>query len=107
MGIPVLMGGPHVTFLPEEALEHSDFIIRGEGERPLEAFIDAWEGNRNFDAVPNLSRLKDGRVVHNPMLPLDKDLDAIPHTDFTLLKPDRPARRFTPPLPCEVQSCQK
>jgi len=102
MGIPVLMGGPHVTFLPEEALEHSDFIIRGEGERALEAFIDAWEGNRNFDSVPNLSRLKDGRVVHNPMLPPAKDLDAIPHTDFTLLKPDRPARRFTPPIPVQT-----
>ena len=29
MGIPVLMGGPHVTFLADEALEHADFVIPG------------------------------------------------------------------------------
>ncbi|GAH30044.1 unnamed protein product, partial [marine sediment metagenome] len=31
-GVPVIMGGAHVTFMTEEALEHADFVIRGEGE---------------------------------------------------------------------------
>ncbi|MBN1225000.1 MAG: cobalamin-dependent protein, partial [Candidatus Aminicenantes bacterium] len=31
MGIPVIMGGPHVSFQTEEALGHADFVIRGEG----------------------------------------------------------------------------
>lgn len=102
MGIPVLMGGPHVTFLSEEALEHADFVIRGEGEKPLNAFIDAWEKAGSFDNVPNLSRKKDGRVVHNPMQPFEKDLDALPYPDFSLLKPDQPARRFSPPIPVQT-----
>jgi radical SAM superfamily enzyme YgiQ (UPF0313 family) len=102
MGIPVLMGGPHVTFLTEEALQHSDFVIRGEGERALEAFIDAWETGGSYDAVPNLSRIREGRVVHNPLLPVDKDLDAIPYTDFSLLKPDQSTRRFNPPIPVQT-----
>lgn len=31
-GIRVVMGGPHVTFLPQEALRHSDAIVIGEAE---------------------------------------------------------------------------
>jgi radical SAM superfamily enzyme YgiQ (UPF0313 family) len=29
LGIPVIMGGAHPTFLPDEALEYADFVIRG------------------------------------------------------------------------------
>jgi radical SAM superfamily enzyme YgiQ (UPF0313 family) len=32
MGIPVVMGGPHVSCLPGEALEHGDCVVVGEGE---------------------------------------------------------------------------
>lgn len=31
-GVPVVMGGYHVTLLPEEALEHADSIMTGNGE---------------------------------------------------------------------------
>ena len=38
--IPVVMGGPHVTFLPEEALEKgADFVVRGEGERAFPELV--------------------------------------------------------------------
>jgi radical SAM superfamily enzyme YgiQ (UPF0313 family) len=30
--IPVVMGGPHVSALPEEAIEHCDAVVVGEGE---------------------------------------------------------------------------
>ena len=32
MGVPVVMGGLHVTALPEEALEHCSAVVVGEGE---------------------------------------------------------------------------
>ncbi len=103
MGIPVLMGGPHVTFLADEALEHADFVFRGEGERPLMAFVDAWECGRDPAGTPNLSfRAADGRIVHDPLLPLREDLDTVPYPDLSLLKPDPRRRKFQPPIPVQT-----
>jgi len=31
-GVPVVMGGPHVTALPDEAAGHADAVVAGEGE---------------------------------------------------------------------------
>lgn len=86
MGIPVIMGGPHVTFLTEEALEHADFVIRGEGEHALVSFIDAWENGKDFYNVPNLSFKLNGSVIHNPMQPFVEELDELPFPDFSLFK---------------------
>ena len=86
MGIPVLMGGPHPTFLADEALEYCDYVIRGEGERALTQFIDAWEKEGDFSSVANLSYKSAGKVIHNPMgLPIE-NLDTLPYPDFTLFK---------------------
>ncbi|MBN1274057.1 MAG: B12-binding domain-containing radical SAM protein [Candidatus Aminicenantes bacterium] len=83
MNIPVIMGGPHVTFLTTEALQHADYVIRGEGEEALPAFIDAWEKGEDFTGIPNLSYLKNGKTIHNPLNPFIHDLDAFPSPDFT------------------------
>ncbi len=83
MNIPVIMGGPHVTFLTNEALKHTDYVIRGEGEEALSAFIDAWEKDGDFSKVPNLSYRKNGKLIHNPLNPFIQDLDTIPTPDFS------------------------
>jgi len=86
LGVKVIMGGPHVTFLTEEALAHADFVIRGEGEKALPAFAEAWEKGLGFENVPNLSYWQDGVIRHNPMQAHVDDLDAIPIPDLTLSK---------------------
>jgi len=91
MGIPVILGGPHVTFLPEEALDHADFVIRGEGEHALMKFIDAWEDRSSFTFVPNLSYWKNEKKTHNPRGGFFEDLDRIPFPDFT--QHEMPERR--------------
>lgn len=84
-GVPVLMGGPHVTFLAEEALQHADFVIRGEGEVALLSFMDAWESDRDFTRVPNLSYASNGETRHNAMGAVLEDLDRIPFPDLSPL----------------------
>src|SRR5262245_21770540 len=40
-GAIAVLGGTHVSFLPEEALEHADFVVRGEGEFAFQELVDA------------------------------------------------------------------
>ena len=41
-GVRTMIGGPHATFMPQEALEHADYVCVGEGENSV---IDIVEGN--------------------------------------------------------------
>lgn len=86
LGRPVILGGPHVTFLADEAMEHADFLVRGEGEETLMAFIDSWEKGEDLSSIPSLSYRKNGEVVHNPYRPSWVDLDGIPFPDLSLLR---------------------
>ncbi len=65
--VPILIGGSHPTALPEAVLRDPDvdFIIRGEGERPLVALIEALRHGRDLRAVPNLGFKQDGECVVN------------------------------------------
>lgn len=64
----VLMGGYHVTAMPQEAMQHADQIIVGEGEQVI---LDVVEG-----------RITD-RLVHG--IP-NCDLDKVPFPDYSILK---------------------
>jgi radical SAM superfamily enzyme YgiQ (UPF0313 family) len=88
-GIPVIMGGPHVTFMSDEALQHADYVIRGEGEIPLMRFVDAWERDAGMGDVPNLSYRTRCGIVHNPMISHENNLDQFPLCDFSLIKDKR------------------
>ncbi len=86
-GVPVIMGGPHVSFLPAEALEHSDYVIRGEGEEALPKLLDALFGKGRLEHVPNLCwRGEDGRMLQNEWSSTIEDLDSLPYADFSLIQ---------------------
>ena len=99
MGIPVIIGGPHVTYLAEEALDHADFVIRGEGEKTLMELVEAWEAGREYALVSGLSYRKDGQIRHNPGRPFAEKLDDIPYPDFSLLRSDRGLHRSVRTIP--------
>ena len=77
--VPVVIGGSHVTFMADEALEHGDFVARGEGgERLMAELIEALSGDRELDSIAGLSFRRGGQVVHNPPRARCADLDSLP-----------------------------
>jgi radical SAM superfamily enzyme YgiQ (UPF0313 family) len=85
--IPIVMGGPHPTFLPDEILENgADFAVRGEGEKTILELIDALEGKINFFDVDGLSFKNNGNIVHNKDRELINNLDEIPFPDWSLIE---------------------
>jgi radical SAM superfamily enzyme YgiQ (UPF0313 family) len=84
-GIPVVMGGPHVTFLPDEALEHCDYVIRGEADDLIVDFVKRLEAGADLTTMPSLSWRPDGEVVHNPACPTCPDVEALPVPDLALI----------------------
>jgi radical SAM superfamily enzyme YgiQ (UPF0313 family) len=88
-GIAVL-GGTHVSFLPEEALAHADFVVRGEGEFAFQELVDAIQAGHGFEQIKNLSYLVDGKPVHLPERPKIPNLDVNPIPDYRLITGWRP-----------------
>jgi len=70
-GVPVVMGGPHVTVLPEEAGQHCDAVVVGEGEPCWNRILSDCEAHR-------LKAIYDAR-------PFDYDLAEAPVPAFELL----------------------
>jgi len=69
-GAIVVMGGTHTSFMPEEGLQHADFIVRGEGEFAFQELVDAIQRGDGFDKIQNLTyRTDDGRLVNNAERP--------------------------------------
>lgn len=64
----VIIGGMHVTYLPEEALQHADQVLTGEGEQVI---LDVVEG-----------RITDRIVAGIPY----ENLDEAPFPDYSILK---------------------
>lgn len=73
--IITVVGGPHVSFLPEQSLREApfiDFIIRGEGERAMVELVRSIDLNLSYDNVPNISYRKKDTLLNNTIAsPLD------------------------------------
>ncbi len=87
LDIPVIMGGAHPTFMPDEALEYADFVIRGEGDYSLVELLAYLEkGTPTRTDIKGLS-YKDsgGKNVHNSSPDFIQNLDSLPEPDFSLV----------------------
>ncbi len=85
----IVMGGTHPTFVPDEALQHCDFVVRGEGEEALVELVRCLESGADYRGIANLSWVEDGQAIHNPERPKAEDLDVLPIPDFSLVPSGR------------------
>jgi radical SAM superfamily enzyme YgiQ (UPF0313 family) len=93
-GILTVIGGPHVSAVPEETLKrfpHFDLAVLGEGEATLVELMEALSDGKELSAVRGLA-LRDGNeiVLTGPREKI-KDLDSLPFPAWGLL-PGFPAR---------------
>lgn len=84
-GIPIVMGGPHSTFLPEESLAYADYVVRGEGEETIVELIEHLESGKSLNDIMGLSYKEGNTLTHNPERPLLKDLDTAPIPDLNVV----------------------
>lgn len=81
--VPIVCGGGHVSAAPGSMLADDavDFVIRGEGERPLVALLKELAGERGFERVPNLGFKHQGQPIYNQRAD-NYPLEALPPPDF-------------------------
>jgi anaerobic magnesium-protoporphyrin IX monomethyl ester cyclase len=90
-GAAVVMGGPHVSFMDEEALRSGvvDYVVRNEGEYSFLSLIDYLSGKRRYDEVRGVSHLVNGVCTRTPNAPFIQDLDSMPFPARDLLPLER------------------
>lgn len=84
----VLIGGPHVTFLPEEALDNgADYVFRHEADQSFPQFLKWWLSTRDLEelfAIAGLS-FKVGDQYKHTSQPPWVDLNTLPTPNLDLI----------------------
>ncbi|MBU2637744.1 MAG: B12-binding domain-containing radical SAM protein [Nanoarchaeota archaeon] len=92
-----VLGGDHVTALPEETLEafpEIDFGVFGEGEVTfLELLNELKKKEGDFSKIKGLAYRENGKVKKNAARPLMEDINILPIPAYDLL----PMKKYSPP----------
>jgi len=105
-GVPVILGGPHVTFMADEGLQHADYVFRGEADNYIISLVDAILSGDNLEDISGLSFRRKGEIRHNDPVQLTENLDALPNPDFNLLRSSiQISRKFLPAAIMTSRGC--
>ena len=78
--IPIIIGGPHVTFHPKKAfsdIPSADIIMEGEGEYSIIELMKAVQGIQHFSQVPGIQYREHGEIRTGKPQTLIKNLDLL------------------------------
>ena len=78
--MPVIVGGPHCTLQPQQALieTNADVCVGGDGENAIVQILDALDGKIKLATVPGVYYKENNVVKHGSPAEFIGDLDSIP-----------------------------
>ncbi|MFH0729725.1 MAG: radical SAM protein [Pseudomonadota bacterium] len=85
---PIICGGPHPTYLPEEVIRDSsiNMVCVGEGEQALLEVLERMETGGDLSSIPNIwVKNEEGTIFGNRVRGLVENLDALPFPDREIL----------------------
>jgi len=74
----IVVGGRHFSCLAEETLKclpEVDIVVRNEGEITFKEICDSVYYSKSLNDIKGISFREEGKVVHNPERPLERNLD--------------------------------
>ncbi len=98
--IPIMIGGPHCTLLPEKALDETQatVCIQGDSEMILSDLKKALNGEKELSEIPGIYYRTDQGIIHGTAPQFVKDLDSIPFPARNLVKHYTYGREYNPHL---------
>ncbi len=82
-----IVGGTHVTALPEEVAKHEEFDIVsfGEAEQTILEVVQALDGKMKLNDVKGIAYKDKGQIIKTANRPFVKDLNTLPFPAYHLL----------------------
>jgi len=87
----IIVGGPHVTAVPEDLLSEKciDIAVIGEGEYTIVELVKLIEENKSLKECKGIAFKENGKVIRTMPRPLIENIDALPFPSRYLLPYDR------------------
>ncbi|MFZ5366050.1 MAG: B12-binding domain-containing radical SAM protein [Patescibacteria group bacterium] len=82
LNVPIIWGGVHPTFCPEESLKYADMVCLGEGEESMLRLVKRMKAGQEITKTPGIWFKKNGEIIKNETESLVGDLDSLPFPDF-------------------------
>ncbi len=98
-GIPVVIGGIHASLMLEEAIQHADYVARGEADFTFPALVNCLAKGEEPVDVSGVSYWKDGEIRHNPDQDCWVTMDELPIPDLDLFVQGSPLKKHLQAIP--------
>jgi len=99
----IILGGVHVSILPEESInkEFIDIVVTGEGEHTMKDLVISLRDKSNVNDVEGIVFKQDDEIIKTPARTLIDNLDTLPYPARELFPfPDRYSPGYYRKLPC-------